>query len=141
MATDMPRYVFDANVIVSAALLPTSVPRRALDRACVEGTILLSQPMLTELDDVLRRPKLNRYVTEYDRIQFLVALVHQGELVAVSKTITDCVDPKDNMYLELAVGGAATRIVSGDAHLLSLHPYDGIPVMLPRAFIDQFTES
>jgi predicted nucleic acid-binding protein len=51
MTNDMAYYVFDANVIVSAVLLPTSVPRRAFDVACAKCTILLSQAMLAELDE------------------------------------------------------------------------------------------
>lgn len=85
----MDHCVFDANVIVSAALLPKSTPRRAFDSASSKGTILLSQAMLVELDVVLRRPKLNKYVSEEKRIQFLVALIHDGKLVDVAQTITD----------------------------------------------------
>jgi putative PIN family toxin of toxin-antitoxin system len=126
------RYVFDANVIVSAVLLPRSVPRQAFDFANSKGELLLSQPMLAELDDVLRRPKLNKYISERDRVDFLVALLHAGEIVDIQTTITDCPDPKDNKYLELAVDGDATCIVSGDSHLLSMHPYRGISIIKPR---------
>ncbi len=133
----MYRYVFDANVIVSAALLPGSVRRQAFDVACAKGVILLSQAMLTELDDVLRRPKLNKYVSEHERMRFLIALLHEGELVDVAEMISDCRDPKDNRYLELAVGGHATCIVSGDADLLCLNPYRGIPILAARIFLNQ----
>ncbi len=34
-------YVFDTNVIVSALLLPDSVPRRAFNKASAQGQILL----------------------------------------------------------------------------------------------------
>ena len=131
---------FDCNAIVSALLISTSVPRRAFDTACSCGTILLSSPVLNEIDDVLRRPKLGKYLPENDKMQFLVALVREASIVEISESITDCRDPKDNKYLELAVSGLATCIVSGDQDLLVLNPYRDIPILTPRQFLDsEFT--
>lgn len=55
------RSVFDTNVIVSALLQPRSVPRQALDRATGRGKMLLSTPVVEELDEVLRRGRFDRY--------------------------------------------------------------------------------
>jgi uncharacterized protein len=59
-------------------------------------------------------------------------------VVEVIEAITDCRDPKDNKFLELAVSGCATCIISGDADLLVLHPFRSIPVMAPNKFLSQF---
>ena len=48
MTTDL-RVVFDTNVVISAVLLPLSVPRRALDRAVRKGRLLISAASITEL--------------------------------------------------------------------------------------------
>jgi len=135
MPTDKS-YVFDANSLVSAVLLPGSVPRRAFDKACASGRILLSQPTINELDDVLRRPHLEKYIREEERIHFLVVLIREAQVISVEETITDCRDPKDNKYLELAVTAGATCIVTGDDDLLVLDPYRGIPIVTPRQFLD-----
>jgi len=129
-------YVLDANCIVSAVLLPASIPRQAFDKACSHGTVLLSSPVLNELDDVLRRPRLEKYVHEEERIHFLVALVREASVIEVSVSISECRDPKDNKYLELAVAASATCIVSGDQDLLVLNPYRGIPILTPRQFLE-----
>jgi uncharacterized protein len=131
------RYVFDANALVSALLIPDSVPRMAFDSAAAQGHILLSAPVIGELEEVLRRPRLDRYITEEDRMRFLVALIRTSLLIRVSVTIPDSPDPKDNKYLELAVEGEATCVVTGDRHLLVLHPFRGIPILRPRDFLDQ----
>ena len=55
-----PRAVFDANVIISALLLPHSVPRQSFDRALSHGSILISDATLIELNSVLARPKFDR---------------------------------------------------------------------------------
>jgi putative PIN family toxin of toxin-antitoxin system len=130
-------YVFDANCIVSAVLLPGSIPRQAFDKACSQGTVLLSSPVINELDDVLRRPRLEKYVHEEERIHFLVALVREASVIDVSLSVAECRDPKDNKHLELAVTGSATCVVSGDQDLLVLNPYRGIPILTPRQFLEQ----
>ncbi len=62
------RVVIDTNVVVSAVLLPCSVPRQAFDRAMAHGTVLISSATVAELNDVLRRPHFDRYVHEDERL-------------------------------------------------------------------------
>jgi uncharacterized protein len=132
------RFVLDTNVIVSAVLLPRSIPRQAFDLAFIQGIVLVSESTLDELDEVLRRPRFERYIPEDERLQFLTNFIRDATVVEVSEAITDCRDPKDNKFLELAVSGCATCIISGDADLLVLHPFRSIPVMKPNEFVSQF---
>lgn len=131
------RVVLDTNVVVSAAVFPASVPRLAVDRAGRSGVILLSAEVAEEYGEVLRRPRLNRRLPEDSRLAFLAALADAAELVAVTERVQACRDAKDDKFLELAVGGRATCIVTGDADLLALHPFRGIPIFTPRQFLDQ----
>lgn len=132
------RLVFDTNVIVSALLLPDSVPRRAFDKALDRGTILLSLPALTELNEVFARRRFDKYLLEEERMRFLATLVKASEVVQVTETIDDCRDPRDNKFLELAVAGRADCIISGDEDLLTLNPYRDIPVLTPKEFLTGF---
>lgn len=66
MTTDF-RVVIDTNVIVSALLLPQSIPRQAFDRAVRTGRLLLSVSTVAELNETLCRPTLDRYVTDVHR--------------------------------------------------------------------------
>ena len=129
------RVVFDTNVVISAMLLPFSSSRRALDRALREGRPLISTVTITELDEVIHRPRFDKYLSEEERIEFLTALVHEAELVHVAERVIDCRDPRDNKFLELAVSGRATHIVTGDSDLLVLHPFRGIIVVSPSTFL------
>ncbi len=128
------RTVVDTGVAVSAVLLPRSVPRQAFD-AAARGTLLVSEATIAELDEVLRRPKFNKYVPEDKRLEFLAALVQAAEHVEVTEAISACRDARDNKFLELAVSGRASHILSGDADLLTLHPFRGIAVVTPQAFL------
>ncbi len=51
------RFVFDTNVIISALLFNTSVPGQAFARSLDHGSILISQSLVEELNDVLGRDK------------------------------------------------------------------------------------
>jgi putative PIN family toxin of toxin-antitoxin system len=121
--TSEVRVVFDTSVVVSAVLLAGSVPRQALDWAIAKGTLLISAATVAELNDVLRRPKFNNYLPEEQRLEFLAALIREAEVVEIAEAVTECRDPKDDKFLELAVSGRATHIVTGDADLLIMHPF------------------
>jgi uncharacterized protein len=130
-----PRIVLDTNVVVSALLLRRSVPRQAFDRAAAEATLLVSAATVAELDDVLRRPKFDKYLSEEKRLEFLASLVREADVVDVLDSITDCRDPRDNKFLELAVSGRASHIITGDDDLLVLHPFRETAIVTPQAFL------
>ncbi|MCS6848511.1 MAG: putative toxin-antitoxin system toxin component, PIN family [Anaerolineae bacterium] len=131
-----PRFVFDTNVVVSALLLKQSVARQAFDKAVHLGKLLISEATIEELHAVLRRAGFDKYVTEDERMEFLVAFVRDGVLVEVTERVTACRDPEDDKFLELAINGRATCIVSGDEDLRVLHPFRGIAIMTPREFLE-----
>ena len=134
------RVVLDTNVVVSATLLPGSVPRRALDKGLDQGSILISIPVLLEIAEVLTREKFERYVTESERLRFLVALLKETELVEITEQIDVCRDPKDNKFLELAICGEADFIITGDDDLLDLDPFRGVRIITPRDFLEASTQ-
>jgi len=131
-----PRFVFDTNVVISALLLRHSVARQAFDRATQTGKLLISRVTVGELNDVLRRKGFERYITEEERMEFLSAFVRDGILVEIVERVVACRDPKDDKFLELAVNGKATCIVSGDEDLLVLHPFRGRAIVTPRQFLE-----
>lgn len=131
------RAVFDTNVIVSAVLLPRSAPRQAFDRVQAQGRVLISVATGNELHEVLHRQRFDKYVEEAQRLRFLAALIREAELVTITEVVSECRDPKDNKFLEVALSGKATCIISGDSDLLVLHPFRGIPVVSPQTFLMQ----
>ena len=133
--TNELRAVLDTNVLVSAVLLPHSIPRRVFDHVILNARLLLSMAVIAELSDVLSRPKFDRYVSAADRLEFLAKTIRDAESVEVNLSITDCRDPKDNKFLELAVSGSATHLVTGDADLLVLNSFRGITILSPIDFV------
>ena len=129
------RCVFDANVLVSALLFEQSKPARALRMAHERGEVLLSLPLLAELNGVLSRPKFVRYVTRHERERFLGALVREARLVEITAEVRVAPDRRDDLFLELAVSGNAACIITGDQHLLHLDSFRGITILSPEAFL------
>lgn len=100
-----PHFVLDTNVVISALLLKHSVARQAFDKAIQVGKFLISHATVEELNDILRRKGFERYVTEEERMEFLIAFVRYGILVDIVERVTACRDPNDDKFLELVVNG------------------------------------
>jgi len=132
----LPNYVLDTNIFVSALLFKNSQPRRALDKARHQGTILMSESIWQEITEVLTRPKFERYVSSIERDLFITWLGELVYFVEISKTVNVCRDAKDDKFLELAVNGDAELLVSGDQDLLILNPFLGISIVTVKEFLE-----
>lgn len=97
--TSDPRFVLDTGVIVSAVLLPRSVSRQTVDLAFARGIVLASGDTIDELDEVLHRPKFNRYIREEERLLFLAAFIRDAKVIDVTERLTECRDPTDDKFL------------------------------------------
>lgn len=129
------RLVVDTNAWVSRLLLPGSVAALAVDRALMLGRLLVSEATLDELADVLARSTFDRYVSRADRREFIHQLAGIVEIVPVLRHIQACRDPRDDCFLELAVNGQASHIISGDKDLLVLDPFMQVRILTPAAFL------
>ena len=129
------RIVVDTNALVSRLLLPQSIPGEAIRKATASGQLLVSEATLTELADVLGRPKFAPYISIKDRQQFIRVVGRVSEMVAITHIIRECRDPKDDKFLELAVNGRAHLIITGDKDLLALNPFRGIPIITPAEYV------
>jgi putative PIN family toxin of toxin-antitoxin system len=132
------RTVVDTNILIRAVIRPRGTVGPVLLRLRQgEYTLLYSRPLLEELIDVLNRPRIReKYRLNDLDIQTVVGLILlRGEAVAPTEQIAACRDPKDDKFLEVAVAGRADVIVSGDKDLLTMHPYAGIPIVPPSAFL------
>jgi len=132
------RFVFDTNVVISAFLFPDSSVAKAFNKGLASGTILLSTETLEELQEVLLRDKLDKYILKPIRQAFLQKFEIIAEMIEVSETITVCRDPKDNKFLSLAVSAKAKCIITGDNDLLVLNPFQNIVILSPAEFLDRF---
>jgi putative PIN family toxin of toxin-antitoxin system len=134
------RVVLDTNVLVSAALKRQSMPGATAHIVEQHHRLLKSHVTEQQLFEVVARSYLATVIPA-DTQAWMRKLMTAAELVTITERIAACRDPTDDKFLELAVNGRADLIVSGDADLLALNPFRGIPVLSPAAFIQRVTNA
>ena len=135
--TERLRIVIDTNVLISGALLPDSLPGKAVREVVLHHLSLISEATYAEVESRLLLDKFDKYASKQERLYFLQILLLAAKRIPVTTAIFDCRDPKDNKFLELAVDGQANSIVTGDTDLLTLHPFRAVDILTPRAFLEQ----
>ena len=140
----MLRIVIDTSTLVGAALHvhAASVPHRAWLHAQHSYELLACRETFSEIESVLHRDRLKRYLEPVTRDEFLALYEASVEWVEVSPTHVAtvepaCRDPKDNIFLALAQAGGADIIVSSDKDLLVMHPWRGIAILTAAEFLAQ----
>lgn len=129
------RCVVDTNVFVSAAMFPDSIPSQAVRRVLNREVMLVSEPTLDELMEVLFRPKFDFYVNRKERALFVAQLGSVAEVIPIIQLVRECRDPKDDKFLEVALNGRADLIVTGDANLLLMHPWRNVEILSPLDYL------
>lgn len=132
------RIVIDTSLAISAAILPNSISAKAFSLALKNFQPVASDSTLAELVDVIYRPKFNKYLSDEARLEFLTLYAQSTEIVSVTSVITDCIDPKDNQFLALAIDAGASFILSGDPHLTDMNTYRGIAIVGSKNFLEKF---
>lgn len=115
----MIRAVVNPNVFVSAQVSSLGHPARIV-RTADEGLFepVISNSLLSELHDVLMRPRFRRYMTEGE-VEDLIANLREKGIGATEGEIERAVpdDPKDDYLVALTHASNADYLVSGDSPL------------------------
>ncbi len=109
----MIRIIVDTNILVSALLKPDSLPAAVL-LVVFSGKVqvCVSEVILAEYEDVLRRP---RWKQSPDVIDGTLAFMRShGHLVKPGAPVYECIDPDDNAFLECAQAADADYLVTGN---------------------------
>ena len=138
------RAVVDPNVFISAQISSLGHPARiarAADRGIFE--LVVSERLLSELHDVLMRPRFRRHMTERE-VENLVEDLREKGINAEEGEIRCMVpgDPKDDYLVALARAPGAGYLVSGDPHLTAASlDAATVTVLTPRRFSEMLEES
>lgn len=134
------RLVLDTNVLISGLVWPPSVPGRVLDHAITAARLLVSVATLDELVVTLLADKFDDYVPRNDRAAALERLFPLVEIVEAVRIVRACRDPRDDKFLEVAVNGSADTLITGDKDLLVLHPFMGVNILTPAAYLEDIRD-
>jgi uncharacterized protein len=124
------RLVLDTDTAVSG-LLWHGTPGQLIDAAEAGSVELVTSTPL--LKDVLWRPKFAkqlaaRGLSPQDMFDGYAALATLEKAAVITPTIAR--DPDDDAVIACALAASADLVVSGDAHLLNLKRYQGIPIVM-----------
>ncbi len=131
------RVVVDTNVLVSGMLSGASPPAEVL-QLILHGdlTLLIDARIAAEYDEVTARARFGFDPAE--RGAFLKALYAIAEPVVATPIKARLPDPDDHMFMEVAVGGEAGALITGNVRHFPIGNLRlGVPVLTPRQFIDR----
>ncbi len=127
--------VLDAGTLVQAMVGRDTLAERAYWVATAVESLPLSVAVQDAVLEILSRPFLARYLTPGLVADVLGALRARATLFEPRIRVTECRDPKDNCYLELALAAGASAIISQDEDLLSLQSWRGVRLIRPAKFL------
>ena len=133
--TERPRVIIDTSTLVGAMLRTCSLPALVLAWVLDNCPLYASSATLTELAQVAQREGFDKYLSLSERTRFFQNYATRATVVIPLESVTDCRDPKDNKFLELALHVGAQVLVSSDEDLRSLHPWRRIAVLNPMEFV------
>ncbi len=133
------RLVLDTNTLISGLLVQPSMPQQVFDYATSQAILLMSKATQAELERVLIRPKFARYVSLEKRLKFIASLTARSEQVEITQRLEVCRDPKDDKFLELAICGSATHLITGDDDLLVLNPFRNVEILKSSDFVSNYS--
>lgn len=139
----MLRVVIDSNVYVSALISPTSTAASAVDAWRIRGAyeVVISEQLIIELEDVVRREKFRSYFSEKQGMEMVEKLRHGTTISREGAVKRVSPDPRDDYLIALAISSNADYLVTGDGkHLLSLEPGEHPPIITPRALLEKIKQ-
>ncbi len=129
------KIVLDTNVFVSGLLTPFG-PSGEIVRMVFSCELILyiDARILSEYQDVLHRP---RFSFNKDQIDILLEFIkHYGQFVSSSPLRNHLPDTDDEPFLEVAIAGKVTSLITGNAAHYPAPFREGIDVFSPSEFIE-----
>jgi putative PIN family toxin of toxin-antitoxin system len=132
----MQHVIIDTNVIVSS-LIQKSFPYKIVNELFVEDKIILcvSELLMKEYYDVLRRPKFAVYYDFFARAELLLADIERKSMVYIPHISLDIISDKDdNKILELADVSSADYIITGNTNDFTFPTYKNTQIVTPKDY-------
>ena len=125
------KIVFDSNVII-AAFAARGLCQAVFELCLGNHEMVLSEVLLVEIERGLKKKIGIPASMVSEIVSFLKTNVNIDIPIQLDRKV--CRDPDDVAVLGLAVGSRADCIVTGDADLLTLKAFHGVPIFSPRDF-------
>ena len=134
----MQRIVIDTNVIISS-LIQKSYPYTIVNELFIDDKIemCVSDELLAEYYDVLRREKFARFHDFFSRAEALLAEIETKATMFNPKIRLNLIsDADDNMVLELADECIADFVITGNTTDFIFPTYKETKIVTPREYCE-----
>jgi uncharacterized protein len=127
----VPKVVLDTVVLVRSLINPFGRWGELVFEHGDRYDLVLSEPIVRELLEVLHRPELVRkYRTLPERdMHAMLDVLSRAQLVEVTHIPRVSRDPKDDAFLATARAAGADYLATEDDDLLVLHAYEGTKIV------------
>jgi len=132
----MQKVVIDTNVLVSS-LIQKSFPYKIINELFIEEKIILciSEALMSEYHDVLRRPKFSLYSGFMLRAETLLADIELKAIIYNPTISLNLISDKDdNKILELADVCSADYIITGNTNDFTFSKYKDTKIVTPKDY-------
>jgi uncharacterized protein len=132
--------VFDTVIFVRGLINADSLCGRLVFDYANRYRLVISQPVLIEILEVMTRSDLTRKYRGLAtrNMQVLLGILASADEAPLTHIPAVSRDPKDDKFLATAVAGQATYLVSEDKDLLDIGEYEGIKIITAAAFLAVF---
>lgn len=132
----MTRIIIDTNLFISAFINANSRERLEIVLSNPTLEILLDSALLSEIHEVINRPKFKKYLTESQIHSFLELINEKGTFVSTTITVRVSPDPKDDFLLALCQQGDAHFLLTGNKlDLLDLKHFNNTRIVTLSEFL------
>lgn len=132
------RVVVDTSVWLRYLIKPSAAIKELLEVWWLTGRlqVVAAPELLTELQDVLARPSIRRFVQPAEGAVLLETIDVLAELIPPLGPIPGLTrDPKDDKFVACALAGHATHVITVDEDLLVLAEVGGVQITTPYHFL------
>ena len=132
------RIVIDSSVLVRYLLRPSAATRQLIEELWTSDsvTLVVSPELPAELEAVLQRAKIRRYVAAEDAGTLLAAVrTHSLMLPPLAEVPPFTRDRKDDKFVACGLSGGAEYLVTYDNDLLVLGAVENLQIGTPEMFL------
>jgi hypothetical protein len=132
------RIVIDTNVWLRYLIKPSAAIRELIETWWLNGQvqIVVASDLLSELEEVLARPSMQRFVQAAEGQTLLETIRLLADVLPALGAIPGFTrDRKDDMFIACALAGQARFVVTADEDLLVVGEVEAVRMITPHHFV------
>jgi putative PIN family toxin of toxin-antitoxin system len=135
------KVVLDTNILASGAISAAGTVSTIVDAwRSGQFKVIVSAPILDELERTLQKPYFRQYLTEKQSSRFLKLLQRRASVSPITVSVHEiATHSEDDVILTTAISAKADYLVTGDTKLRRLEMYQGVRILSPRRFLETLT--